>query len=79
MSDGVFSLLMYLLGWFIFSTGYYIYKVYIDKDIHTNKKLHIWRGFWLGIFSWIGIIFVLSFMFTGLIFTINEWVEDKLR
>ena len=79
MSDGVFSLLMYLLGWFIFSTGYYIYKVYIDKDIHTSKKLHIWRGFWVGMFSWIGIIFVISFMFTGLIFNINEWVENKLR
>ena len=79
MSEGVFILLTYLLGWFIFSTGYYIYKVYIDKDIHTNKKLHIWRGFWLGIFSWFGIIFIMSFLFTGFIFTANEWVENKLK
>ena len=79
MNNSLIWFLFYLSGWVILSICFYIYKVYIDKDIWTTKKLHCWRSFWHGIFSWFGIIIVGSFLIVGLICAINDWVEDKLN
>jgi len=51
------TFLTYLLGWLLWSIGYYIFKVYYDKDIWTSKKLIAYRGFISGVFH--GLVFLL--------------------
>lgn len=70
--------IFWALGWLIWMIGYYIYNVYIDKDC-ISKRLAIWRGFISGIFSWIGIFFVIVFFIVGFLFLLNDWIEDKLK
>lgn len=79
MSEGTIICLFWLLGWLLLSIGYYVYKVYIDRDIYSTKKLHAWHAFWSGFFSWIGIFFVLMFCVVGIVIGINDWVEEKLN
>ncbi len=69
----------WLLGWILLSIGYFIYNVYIAKDMSVNKKVHAWRAFWTGIFSWIGIIFVIAFVVVGYFAIFMDWVEEKLN
>ena len=73
------TLIIYLIGWLILSIGYFVYKVAIDNDHKVTKKLHAWHAFWSGFFSWIGIFFVIIFLFVGSVFAINDWVEEKLN
>ena len=70
--------IFWLIGWLIWAIGYYIYKVYIDSDIWTRKRLIIWRGFVSGITSWFGIIFVIAVLITYGIVKLNDWIENKL-
>lgn len=70
-------LVKYLIGWLILSIGYYIYNVYIDEGPET-KKIYVWRSFWIGTVSWIGIIFAIIFLIVGWVLVFNEWVEEKL-
>ena len=67
----------YLFGWLIFSIGFYIYKVYIEKD-NSNKKLIIYRSCIFGIVSWLGILFAITTLIVVGMFTLNEWIENKL-
>ena len=71
------ELLMYLIGWFILSLCYYIYTINTEKT-KISKKLIIWRSFWTGIFSWLGIFFISVFLLVGGIFAIKDWIEEKL-
>lgn len=71
------SFIVYLIGWFILSVCYYVYTVRIEKSL-KSKKLIIWRSFWTGIFSWLGIFFIGVFLLVGGILAINEWIEEKL-
>ena len=73
------ALLFYFIGWLLFSVGYYIYKVYIDRDRRHNKKLLIWRAFKNGCISWLGIFVIAAFLVVGGILAIDEWVESKLK
>ena len=72
-------ILIYFIGWLLFSVGYYIYKVYINRYKSHNKKLLIWRAFKNGCVSWLGIFVIVAFLAVGGILAINEWIEDKLR
>jgi len=72
-------ILIYFIGWLLFSVGYYIYKVYIAKDRWHNKKLLIWRAFKNGCVSWLGIFVIATFLIVGGILAIDEWIESKLR
>ena len=47
--------LIYLLGWLIFSIGYFIYAI---KEDEQNKKLAIYHALIYGIVSWLGILFI---------------------
>lgn len=67
----------YLIGWIILSVCYYVYTVHYEKSL-KSKKLIIWRSFWTGIFSWLGIFFIGVFLLVGGILAINEWIEEKL-
>lgn len=71
--------IFWVIGWLIWMIGYYIYNVYIDKDIHISKRLAIWRGFTSGIFSWLGIFFVIIFFIVGFLLLLNDLIEDKLK
>ena len=71
------SFIVYLIGWLILSVCYYIYVVCSEKSL-KSKKLIIWRSFWTGIFSWLGILFISIFLLVVVIIAINEWVEKKL-
>ena len=79
MSGDLIALLFWILGWIILSVGHFIYKVYIDKDYKVNKKIHAWRAFWIGMWSWIGIFFVSAFLIVGGICLFNDWIEEKLN
>lgn len=70
--------IFWAIGWLIWMIGYYIYNVYIDKDIYISKRLAIWRGFTSGIFSWFGIFFVIIFFIVGFLVLLNDWIENKL-
>ena len=71
------SFIVYLIGWIILSLCYYVYTVYSEKS-WKSKKLIIWRSFWTGIFSWLGIFVISVFLLVGGILAINEWIEEKL-
>lgn len=73
------AILVYFIGLLLFSVGYYIYKVYIDRCRYYNKKLLIWRAFKNGCVSWLGIFVIAAFLITGGILAIDEWIEKKLR
>jgi len=78
MSNDLIAILFWALGWVLLSIGYFIYKVVIDRDRQVSKKVHAWRAFWNGWFSWLGIFVIIAFLIVGGILAINEWVEDKL-
>lgn len=78
MGENIFILLFWLIGWFIFSIGYYIYKLYINKT-YLPKCLLVWRSFKYGILSWFGIVFIVSYTLTGYLFKIDELIENKLK
>lgn len=71
------ELFIYFLGWIIWIIGYYIFEVYIDKNYKT-KKLVIYKGFTSGFTSWLGIIFIISFLIIKGIIELNNWIENKL-
>ena len=48
MNDFLLFLISWVIGWVIYSIGYYIYDVYIDKN-NTSKKLLIYNAFKNGI------------------------------
>lgn len=79
MSEDLIALLFWLSGWLLLSIGYFVYKVAIDNDHKVTKKVHVWRAFWTGFWSWIGIIFIFAFLMVGGIALFNDWVEDKLN
>ena len=67
----------YLIGWVILSVCYYVYTVHFEKS-WKSKKLIVWRSFWTGIFSWLGIFVISVFLLIGGILAIDEWIEEKL-
>lgn len=67
-------LIAYLIGWVILSVCCY---VYYEKSL-KSKKLAIWRSFWIGIYSWLGIFIISLFLLIGGILAIDEWIEEKL-
>ena len=71
------SFIVYLIGWLILSVYYYVYNVHFKKS-WKSKKLIIWRSFWTGIFSWLGIFFISVFFLTCVMLAINECIEEKL-
>lgn len=78
MSNDMIAILIYFIGWLLFSIGYYIYKMYIDRYRRHNKKLLIWRAFKNGCVSWLGIFVIVAFLIVGSILAIDEWIEKKL-
>lgn len=73
--------IFWIIGWLIWMIGYYIYNVYIDAGNYGNcltKKLILYRGFTSGVFSWIGILFVIGFGFAYVLSILNDWIENKL-
>jgi len=78
MSDDTIAILFWILGWFILSVGNYIYRVYIDRDKSVNNKVHAWRAFCIGAWSWVGICCVVVFLIVGGLISLDEWVENKL-
>ena len=79
MSEDLIALLFWLSGWLLLSIGYFVYKVVIDNDHKVTKKVYVWRAFWTGFWSWIGIFFVFAFLTVGGIALFNDWVERKLN
>lgn len=78
MNDSLLFLLFWVIGWFIYSIGYYIYEVYIDKS-NTSKKLIVYNAFKYGIWSWFGIMIIITFGFILLLAYIDEKISDKLK
>lgn len=78
MNDFLLFLISWVIGWVIYSIGYYIYDVYIDKN-NTSKKLLIYNAFKNGIFSWFGIMVIIIFTFIMLLVIIDEKISNKLK
>ena len=78
MNDFLLFLISWVIGWVIYSIGYYIYDVYIDNN-NTSKKLLIYNAFKNGIFSWFGIMVISIFAFIMLIVIIDEKISNKLK
>lgn len=78
MNDFLLFLISWVIGWVIYSIGYYIYDVYIDKN-NTSKKLLIYNAFKNGIFSWFGIMVIIIFAFIMLLVKIDENISNKLK
>ena len=79
MSNDLIALLFWLSGWLLLSIGYFVCKVFIDKDYKVTKKVHAWRAFWTGIWSWLGILLFFIVLIAGCTIEINDWVERKLN
>lgn len=78
MNDFLLFLISWVIGWVIYSIGYYIYDVYIDNN-NTSKKLLIYNAFKNGIFSWFGIMVIIIFAFIMLLVNIDEKISNKLK
>ena len=78
MNDFLLFLISWVVGWFIYSIGYYIYEVYIDKT-NTSKKLIVYNAFKLGVLSWFGIMIIITFWFILLLAYIDEKISNKLK
>ena len=78
MNDFLLFFIFWLIGWAIYSIGYYIYDVYIDKN-NTSKKLLAYNAFKLGIWSWIGITIIITFWFIMVLVNIDEKISNKLK
>lgn len=78
MNDFLLFLISWVIGWVIYSIGYYIYDVYIDNN-NTSKKLLIYNAFKNGIFSWFGIMVIIIFAFIMLLVKIDETISNKLK
>lgn len=81
MNDFLLFLISWIIGWIIYSIGYYIYDVYIDKidKSNTSKKLIVYNAFKCGIWSWLGIMIILIFSFIMLLVNIDEKISNKLK
>lgn len=79
MSECLIFLYVWLFGWLILSIGYYIFKVYIEKDIYVNKKIHVWRAFKYGALSITGIVVVLVYLLAYLGILIDDKIEKYLK
>ena len=78
MNDFLLFLISWVIGWAIYSIGYYIYDVYIDNN-NTSKKLLIYNAFKNGILSWFGIMVIIIFAFIMLLVNIDEKISNKLK
>ena len=78
MDDFLLFLIFWTIGWAIYSIGYYIYDVYIDKN-NTSKKLLAYNAFKNGILSWFGIMIIIIFAFIMLLVNIDEKISNKLK
>lgn len=78
MNDFLLFLISWVIGWVIYSIGYYICDVYIDKN-NTSKKLLIYTAFKNGILSWFGIMVIIIFAFIMLLVIIDEKISNKLK
>ena len=78
MDDFLLFLIFWTTGWAIYSIGYYIYDVYIDKN-NTSKKLLAYNAFKNGILSWFGIMVIIIFTFIMLLVNIDEKISNKLK
>ena len=78
MNDFLLFLISWVIGWVIYSIGYYIYDVYIDNN-NTSKKLLIYNAFKNGILSWFGIMVIIIFTFIMLLVNIDEKISNKLK
>ena len=78
MDDFLLFLIFWTIGWAIYSIGYYIYDVYIDKN-NTSKKLFAYNAFKNGILSWFGIMVIIIFTFIMLLVNIDEKISNKLK
>ena len=65
----------YLIGWLIFSIGYFIYAYKFDEQ---NKKLATYHALIYGIVSWLGILFMFVSVIVYGMFTLHKWIENKL-
>lgn len=81
MNDFLLFLISWVIGWVIYSIGYYIYDVYIDNidNNNTSKKLLIYNAFKNGILSWFGIMVIIIFTFIMLLVNIDEKISNKLK
>ena len=78
MNDFLLFLISWVVGWFIYSIGYYIYEIYIDKS-NTPKKLIVYNAFKIGVLSWFGIMIIITFWFILLLAYIDEKISNKLK
>lgn len=72
------AFIIYLIGWLVFSVCVYIYNVY-GENWNKSKKLLMWRSFWAGVVSWLGVLFIIAAAILFVIIAINAWVEKKLK
>ena len=79
MNDFLLFLISWVIGWVIYSIGYYIYDVYIIDKNNTSKKLLIYNAFKNGILSWFGIMVIIIFAFIMLLVIIDEKISNKLK
>lgn len=78
MNDFLQFLIFWIIGWTIYSIGYYIYDVYIDKN-NTSKKLLAYNAFKFGIWSWLGIMIIITFGVIMILANIDEKISNKLK
>ena len=71
-------LVIYLIGWVLFSVSYYVHEVYGLKNVWPTKKYIAYNAFKYGIASWIGIIVVLAGLIVYYISVLDEYIEEKL-
>lgn len=68
----------WISGWILLSVGYFIYKWYYERNLNMAKKLVIYKSFKYGIFSWIGIFFMLGFLIAMSVAMLDDRITDKL-
>lgn len=66
----------YIIGWIILWFGIYFYNIWFKS--YKTKKLLLYQSFLYGMYSWPGIILLVSLFIVSQIVELHEWIEEKL-
>ena len=71
--------LFYISGWIVFILLFYLFEYALVKNPQKTRGLTLYRGFKLGICSWISVLGLILLVIIGAIHMIDDNIEQKLK
>ena len=71
--------LVYISGWITFIILFYLWEYALVKNPRNTRGLTLYRGFKLGILSWVSILGYILLVIIGAIYIFDNNIENKLK